>query len=137
MRDAIELTIPPQGAEVFTTSTADIWVGDDGILRVISHQGAVHGLQEARENMSAIPVDQKRPRPLLVDMRHIGGIKREARELYRSPKANSNSTAMALLVDSALSRAIGNFFIGLSRMHIPTRVFNDPERALRWLEGYL
>lgn len=128
---------PPPGTEVLRTRTAEIWIGSDGILRVVSLQGAVHGAAEARENLAAIPVEQKRMRPLLVDMRRIGAIKREAREIYRSPGKNSNSSAMALLIESALSKAIGNFFIGLSKMHIPTRLFTDPARALDWLRGYL
>ena len=44
---------------------------------------------------------------------------------------------MALLVSSALSKAVGNFYIGLSKMHIPTRLFNDPSRAVDWLKGYM
>jgi hypothetical protein len=128
---------PHPEAQVFRTRTAEIWIGDDGIVRVVSRPGAVHEVQDARENLAAIPGDELRPRPVLVDIRRIGGLRRGAREVYSSSRENPDSNAIALLVSSTLSKAIGNFFIGLRAVQIPTRLFVDYARALDWLSGFL
>jgi hypothetical protein len=44
---------------------------------------------------------------------------------------------VALLVGSPMSRAIGNFFIGLNKPLIPTRLFVSEPEALAWLRGFL
>jgi hypothetical protein len=41
--------------------------------------------------------------------------------------------ATALIVPSTLSRAIGSFFLGLSRPPGPTKLFESYEAALPWL----
>jgi hypothetical protein len=35
-----------------------------------------------------------------------------------------------------LSRALGNFFLGLNKPSMPTRLFDDQEQALAWLRGF-
>jgi hypothetical protein len=86
--------------------------------------------------MEVFPAETREELPVLADIRHVKAIEREAREVYRSrEKYNMEVTALAILVGSPLSRAIGNFFIGLSRMPMPTRLFTSEADAIRWLKG--
>lgn len=123
----------PAHIEVTHLSTAEIWIGDDGIVRVIIRPGARIGLQEAQEPFSVIPRDEH-PRPILVDIRGMHSIDRQARVFFREREGRS---ALALIVGSPLTRAIGNFAIGLDRPKVPTKLFTSPEAAHAWLLGFL
>jgi hypothetical protein len=46
-------------------------------------------------------------------------------------------SAAALLIGSPLTRAIGNFFMGLNKPLIPTRLFTSETEALAWLKGFV
>lgn len=122
--------------KVYTTKTAKIWICDEQIFHISCLPGSVHGLEEALENMEVFPAEvTKEELAVLADIRHVKAIEREAREIYRSrEKYNMQVCALAILVGSPLSRAIGNFFIGLSRMPMPTRLFTSEADAVQWLK---
>lgn len=69
--------------------------------------------------------------PLLVDMRGVADIEREAREHFGSDQGGVS--AVALLAASAVSKMIANFFIGRQRFEVPTRMFTDEQMAIEWL----
>jgi len=131
-----DIDSPPPKVEVVSTSTAKMWIGEDGILRIYCLPGSVHGIAQAREN-----VESFRPRltgkvPVLIDLRPIGAITREAREYFRGPE-NNTITAAGLLIGSPLSAAIGNFFTGLSKMSVQHRLFTVEADAIAWLKGHV
>jgi hypothetical protein len=113
-----------------------MWVSD-GIFHIVAKQGSVHGRAEAEENFAAIPShEQMTGRPTLADLRHVRSIDREARAVYRDEQ-NNNASAVAILVESPLSRAIGNFFLGLSKLEMPARLFTSESKAFEWLRSFL
>lgn len=75
------------------------------------------------------------PLPFLMDIRKARGITREARSMFASAEAATLFAATALLVGSPLSRALGNFFLGLNKPQMPTRLFTDEAEALAWLRS--
>ena len=126
---------PRPGTTIHTTKTAKIWICEEEIFHISCLPGSVHRLEEALENMAVFPAEGKDELPVLADIRHVKAIEREAREVYRNrDKYNMQVSALAILVGSPLSRAIGNFFIGLSRMPMPTRLFTSESDAVQWLK---
>jgi hypothetical protein len=78
------------------------------------------------------------PKPTMVLMQDIARVDREARAFFASEEYMTRlSCQTALVVGSPVSRVIANFFVGLNRPRYPHRVFNDSERALQWLRGYV
>lgn len=75
--------------------------------------------------------------PVLVDIRNVGTVEREARVLFSGEVAMRLTRAAAVLVDSPVSRIIGKFFIGLNRPGYPIRMFSSEKKALEWLRGYV
>lgn len=71
--------------------------------------------------------------PILVDMRKIRSISKEARDHFAMRDRKPGVVAIAMLVSSPLSRIIGNFFLGLNLPAVPTRMFTDREQAERWI----
>jgi len=119
------------------TRTSTIWL-EDGMLRVLVQAGITESLETARVNLDVLKKlagDVKRP--MLVDIRGAKGIERRARQLYGSRATEVVLAATAMLVKSGISRAVGNFLLGVMRPGFPCRLFTSEPAALAWLETYL
>lgn len=123
--------------EVIVTPIERIWLGQDGILRAVLNPGAHSTIEHARTAVAAFQkLGAGKKRPLLVDLREVGSVTREAREYFAGEASEPLVHACALLVKSAVSRIIGNFFIGLNRSKFfPVKLFTDEEEAVEWLRG--
>ena len=75
--------------------------------------------------------------PLLIDSRKIKSITKEARDHFSIQNRETFITAFAVLIDSPLSRIIGNFFMGLNKPTIPAKLFTNENEAIDWLTQYL
>jgi hypothetical protein len=121
-----------------TASGTKLWLGEDGIVRIIHIPGAEVTLENAKETMAAyLKVYKGKRRALLVDTKTMKSIAREARKYYAGPEAAKVASAVALIVATPVSRVLGNFYIGLSNPHLPSRLFSSEDEALEWLKGYL
>jgi hypothetical protein len=93
---------------------------------------------DAAEAVAAIArLGGGRKRPVLVDLRRLKSMNREARAYFAGPVTARVESAAALLVGSPLTRAIGNFFLGLNKPCFPTRLFTSEGEALAWLTGFV
>jgi len=117
--------------------TGACWLWNDGRLRCRFKAGAEVTLSDAVECVRASPaVAGMRRLPSLIDLRWLRSQSAEARDYFSAPEALLVSNAVALLVESPLSRAIGNFYLGFNRPNVPTRIFNDEAAALEWLQSF-
>ena len=73
----------------------------------------------------------------VVDMRGIKSQDREARKYYGGPETTQITSALALLSGSRVSTLIANFFLAVTKMSIPTKLFTDEVEAVNWLKGFL
>lgn len=65
-------------------------------------------------------------------------MKKEARDYYALGGSREGmESAVALIVKSPLSRAIGNFFLGLNKTPLPTKLFTSENHAITWLKTFL
>ena len=117
-----------------TSNTSYYWAGD-GMLIVLPDTGLKDDETSARENVAfqtaqARSVD--RPVGLVVYLGALLGQDPAARRIY----AELDPTLFlgsALVVSSPLARAIGSFFLGLSRPRFPARLVENIDDGLRWL----
>ncbi|MFA6168910.1 MAG: hypothetical protein WC700_19955 [Gemmatimonadaceae bacterium] len=117
---------------------AGLWLGEDGIVRIIHVPGAEVTLEDAKETMLAyLQIRQDKRRPLFVDTRTMKSLAREARKYYAGDEAAQVASAVAIIVGTPVSRVLGNFYLGLSNPHLPSRLFSSDDEALEWLKGYL
>ena len=110
-----------------------IWVDDpDRIIRCTWAAGAEVTLDAAVALTSRVAaITAAGPGPLLVDLRGITNLTRDARTYFVTE--SGGATAVALLTESAVSRMIANFFIGASRTAYPVKTFTSEEDAADWL----
>lgn len=114
------------------------WMGDDGIARTKVKPNIEITLKDALENTEAVTslyVDRKFP--ILIDSRGIKSMSREAREHFSTRGRDSKTNSFGIVIKSPLSRAVGNFFLGLNKPAVPTRLFDNEEDAIKWLKHYL
>lgn len=109
---------------------------DPDILIAVPQKGMVDTLQTARESANFM-TDYARalgkPCGTLIVMTNLLSQEPEARRVYVEMD-NRLFFGAALVVDNALSRALGSFFIGLTRPRTPTKLFDTVEKAIEWLK---
>jgi len=75
--------------------------------------------------------------PALADITQIAGTRKDARVYLSSDEAIEGVAAGALLVNSAFSTFIGNFFLKVAfSSPIPTRLFSNKASAIKWLQQF-
>jgi hypothetical protein len=121
---------------VITHPKFRMWLRPDGIVTIVFAPRVATGLTDARAAVDAmIQLTGGRRSPLLVDMHGFGPPDRSARlELARRGDVVS---AVALIVDTPLSRMLGTFFLSVSKPPYPTRLFEDEASALAWLQTFV
>lgn len=111
-----------------------LWLDDEGIIHVDVKPGTSLLLADAEEAIRALAqLCGGTRRPVLVDMSKTHGIDRAARNYFAGAETAKHESAAALIVKSPLTRALGNFFLGLNKPLMPTRLFSDENEALAWL----
>jgi hypothetical protein len=125
----------PTDIKVTEITSYHTWMGKDGIARTKVKPHAEVTLVEAKEN--SIAVNSLSPGnlyPLLIDSRNIKSISKEARDFFSMNNRESNVSAFAIIIQSPISRVIGNFFMGINKPRVPARLFNSEKEAVKWLK---
>ncbi len=117
---------------------ADFYIAesDPDILIVVPQKGMVDTLQTARESADFMTNYARvlgKPCGTLIIMSNVLSQEPEARRVYVEMD-NRLFFGAALVVDNPLSRALGSFFIGLTRPRTPTKLFDTVEKAIEWLK---
>lgn len=114
------------------------WIGEDGICRTVVKPQAEITLEDAIENTEAVDTFYNgRKFPLLIDSRPIKSMTREARKHFSTNDRVSHVNSFGIIVNSSISRVVGNFFIGMNKTPIPAKLFDSEEKAIEWLKTYL
>ena len=110
----------------------------DDVCFTIVKPGAVITLEDAEENTTAVKELSKNDVfPILVDLRLISQITKEARDHFAMRERKPGVNAIAMLVRSPVSSIIGNFFLGMNKPKVPTQLFSTEAKALKWLEQFI
>jgi hypothetical protein len=124
--------------QVDATSNTVLYVPDTDpdILLVVPREGTLDTGANARENVQhfhAYARSLGRSCGAVVIMANMLSQEAEARRAYQAIDTQLFYGG-ALVVEDALSRALGSFFIGLSRPNAPTRLFETVDDAIAWLK---
>ena len=120
------------------SSTGLTWLNENGIIIAVANEHETHTLKDAEENNRVtIILAQDIRRPFLIDMTKVKSMSREARAFYAGPEPMKALTAVAILTNSNMGKLVANFFLGLTKPQLPTRLFTDADAAIQWLSQYL
>ncbi len=117
-------------------SEVQVWLGDDGILRVRYPKNChltLELMQEVhRRHLEII----REPCPLLVHAESVAAAEYEAQQFASSEGVAALVTAMGIIVKSAFTRAMGDLFMRYHKPPYPTKIFQDELSALQWLARF-
>ena len=111
--------------------------GAPDILIVLPEAGLRDDAASARMNMTFQTEYSERlgrPCAVVVLLGSLTSQDSEARRIYATGMQPARFFAASLVVTNPLSRAIGSFFLGLSRPAVPTKMFPDFDKAIAWAE---
>ncbi len=124
--------------EVIETKIAKVWLGEDGIIRVVTLpdvEVTLENITEINRNIKKLIMGKKVP--VFTDIRGVKSITREARLFASGEDSAQVSSAAALLIGSPVSKVIGNFFLGINKPPYPAKLFSSEKKALQWLKGFV
>lgn len=116
-----------------TTRNADVVLGEDGVLRIIVHDGADVTADDIRAYLAARMELAPQRVAVIVDQRLIRTMTREAQEVATKDAESRPTLCAAILIGSPIAVMIANFFIIFGRPHYPTKLFTTEEAALAWI----
>lgn len=112
--------------------------GEDDIVRAKVKDHMIVTLEYAREmTETLLKISPDGSRPVLINLGRMKYITKEAREHFKGEKRKPSACAVALIAGTSLSVLIGNFYLGLNKPHVPTKLFTDEKSAVRWLKKFL
>jgi hypothetical protein len=127
-------TEDPMGDDsgVITHPKFRAWLRPDGIVSIVFASRVATDLGDALAAIEAITrLTGGRRSPLLVNLHASGPQDRPARAEFA--RRDDVASAIALIVDTPLSRMLGNFYLTVSKPITPTRLFDDEASAVAWL----
>jgi hypothetical protein len=127
-----------QYKEIGRTTNTVVYIAesDPDILLIVPREGTMDNAKDARENVAyyhAYARSLGRLCGSVVIMSNMLSQEAEARRAYQDIDPHLMFGG-ALVVESALSRALGSFFVGLTRPVVPTKLFDSVENAIEWLK---
>jgi hypothetical protein len=118
-------------------SGAKIWLAEDGIVR-IKYPDNFHITMDVMESVYEqhvqITTDK---RPILADCESVASVDYDAQQFVSTDKATALTSALAVVVKSAFTRAMGEMFMLFHKPPYPTRMFHREDDALAWLKTFL
>ncbi|GAL83133.1 hypothetical protein CHU_1675 [Sporocytophaga myxococcoides] len=116
---------------------SETWLENGVILQVLNQEYNEVDLPMARQLVEDRKIAAGNAiRPVLVEVKNVISVRKEAKKYYNLPDSYQNLSAIAMLVDNYIAKTIGNIVFKLQNNPVPTELFNDRSKALNWLERY-
>lgn len=113
-------------------------MGEDGICRTKVKPNAEISLEDALENTVVVTSFYKNKKfPIMIDARGIKSMAKEARDHFSTNGRDSKTNAFGIIIKSPISRVVGNFFMGLNKPLVPTKLFENEDKAHEWLKSFV
>lgn len=120
------------------TRTKKIFKDSSGIVNCIVLKDVYMDLEDGEENIEVIKqFGDGKLVPVLVDIRESFEITKACRNYYGGSYSSTVMSAVALIIDSPLSRLLGNFMLGLNKPLFPLKLFKNKTEAKKWLKTFL
>jgi hypothetical protein len=129
-------TVPEQWKPLGRTLNTHYYLLADDVLIVLPDKGLQDDGASARMNIDYQTSYARllgRRCCVIVVLDSLTSQDSEARRIYAGGMQPTLFYAVALIVTNPLARAIGSFFLGLTRPAVPTRLFQTVEDAGAWL----
>lgn len=121
--------------EITKTQISHIWLESDHIVHAKFLPGAVVTLEKTKEMFNVfLELLGDKGAFFLIDIRKVKSSERESR-VFVAKEERPKNLGTAILVNSPVSRVIGNFFMGLNKPPFPVKLVTSEEKAFEWFES--
>ena len=86
---------------------------------------------------ASLKLSDRKKLPILANMGSIKSMSRESRAYLSGVEASKTALALALLVETPISKIIGNFLLGLNKPPYPIKMFYSEQEAIKWLHRFI
>jgi hypothetical protein len=125
-------------SERIRTRTTEVWLDEHGLLRGREDPGTETTLDDAHALVAAVrKATGGTRRPVVMDISESKSVTRDARAYLAGDEMEASVVAIALVVGSALSRALGSFYLTFNRPKVPTRLFGSMDEAVVWARTFI
>lgn len=119
----------------FENEYASFWI-EAGIVYFVYKPNSVVSLEAARKIVEdRVKFQKQQDFPIYCDIRGMKSADKEARN-YLAKEGSSYARAVAVVVDSPMSKIIGNIYLGLNKPITPSRLFTDEKDAVEYLKQF-
>ena len=117
------------------TSTTIIALREDGIVESRATDGCpeISNVGIAQEIIAAVIELCNNEDRQMISFVSDRRLSKEERQYY-SKNSFDIITDLALVVDNPYKRLLGNFFMGINKVPIRTKLFENEEEAIKWLK---
>lgn len=110
----------------------------EGVVHMRYRPNSSVNLETAIENIQETArIGEGRKVPMVVNLTGVKSVSRDARRYYSGEETAKYVSAVALVAESPVSRVLGNFFLGIEKPPMPTRLFSSEEKAREWLVQFM
>ena len=121
-------------SEIITYPFYAIFLRNDNIIQIDIKDNFDCELADSKKMLDAIrQLSRGRKYPLLVIYSDFNSFTKEAKDFVAK---STETTADALVGDGFAFKMVGNIYLRMSKPIRPTKLFNDVESALKWLEQF-
>jgi hypothetical protein len=128
-------SVPEQWKPLGRTYNTRYFLAADDVMIVLPDQGLRDDGASARVNIdfqTAYARMLNRRCSVVVIIDSLTSQDSEARRIYAAGMQPTLFFAAALIVTNPLARAIGSFFLGITRPAVPTKLFDTVDAATAW-----
>ena len=119
------------------TSVSEMYIDDDGILRIKVIKGVIISLEKMKEHLDAsAKLLNGRKALTLIEGASKFTMTEEANKYLASEKGAENRIAAAFITNSFFNKVWFNFYLKFNKPVTPTKMFNSEENAISWLKSF-
>ncbi len=74
--------------------------------------------------------------PVLIYNQGVISMDKKARDFLASKEGTKGIKAAAMMLDSAFSSFLGNFYLSVNKPPMPVRIFTSTKAAINWLQKF-
>jgi hypothetical protein len=119
----------------FENDYAKFWI-ETGVLFFVYKDNSSIDLNAAKQVVNdRIQFQRQVHYPIYCDIRGMKKADKAARD-FLAKEGSSYTKGVAIIVDSPMTKIIGNFYLGLNKPTAPTKMFTDKQEALAFLAQF-
>jgi hypothetical protein len=122
--------------DYFENEYETIW-SKNGIIHIVFKPDLFINLEIAKIFVQArLKVTKEKIRPVFADIRGMKRIDDDARDYWATEEACRFISGTAIFSGNRIQTLFANFYINFSKPQVPTRLFTNKEKALKWLDQH-